>query len=129
MLGYERPQLADEVGRLPAAEVRRDALLDGLHAQLLEAEDLGLRELVEAVVGERRPAPQRERRPELGRIAGARAPQKELEAPAVDRLALDLQRVAGGPAPHRERLADAGPQPRDLLLQRLVAAVGRLGAP
>ena len=81
---------------------RRQPLLDRLGVQLLEPGDLALREFVEAVVGQGRAAPQRERLGQLlSRSAGARGFQQRLEAAAVDRVALDLQRVAGGAPAHR----------------------------
>ena len=123
VLGHERAQLADQVGGVAARQLGRQPLLDRLQPQLLQARDLALGELVEAMVGERGPAPQRQRRLELvGR-------QQRLEAAAVDRVALDLQRVAGRAPAHRQLLADPRAQARDLLLQRLVAAVRRLVAP
>ena len=103
VLGDERAQLADEVDGLPAGEPGRQPLLDRLQAQLLQALDLALRELVEAMIGQRRPTPQRERRLEIGRAAvGARALQQRLEAPAVDGVAIDLQRVPGGATADRQ---------------------------
>ena len=49
----------------------------------------------------------------------------DLEIDAL-RLAGDLERVTGGAAAHRQPLAHTRAQARDLLLQSLVAAVGRL---
>ena len=62
-------------------------------------------------------------------MPGARALQQRLEAAAVDRLAVDLQRVARRAPADRELLANARAQARDLLLQRLVAILGRYAAP
>ena len=135
MLGHQRAQLADQVGGAPGGQLRRQAFLDRLQPQLLEARDLALGELLDAVVGQRRAAPQRERRLQLPggtRRVGAfetRALELRLEAAAVDRVAFDLQRVARGPPAHRHVLADPGAQARDLLLQRLLAAVGGVVAP
>ena len=97
VLGHERAQLADQVGGLPARQLGGEPLLDRLQPQLLQARDLALRELVEAVVGQRRPAPQRERRGSCRPPSARPAPlEQRLEAAAVDRLAVDLQRVARG---------------------------------
>ena len=107
VLGDQRAQLADEIDRLPARQLGRDPLLDRLDLELLEPHDLALRELVEAMVGERRAAPQRQRvdEPLLSTVVGpTRASfQLRLEAAAVDRDPLDLERVPGGPPPDRQR--------------------------
>ena len=131
VLGHERAQLADQVDRLAAGELGREPLLDRLQPQLLQARDLALGELVEAMVGQRRAAPQRERDASCAaaRVGRRARRQQRLEAAAVDRLALDLQRVARRAPADRQPLAQARPQARDLLLQRLVAAVRRLVAP
>ena len=113
MLGDQRTQLADEVGVGAGRELGAHPLLDRLHAQLLEAADLELRELGEAVVGQRRPTPQGERGVEvpggrLGAVLGDRGPaalEQVLEAVGVDRLVLDAQRVADGtPQDHDGRV-------------------------
>ena len=89
MLGDERAQLADEIGGLPAGQLGREALLDRLQVQLLQARDLALRELVEAMVGERRAAPQRERRRELlGRAAGSVTPRARSSSVSKRRLSI-----------------------------------------
>jgi hypothetical protein len=67
VLGHERLQLADQVLAAPAGQPRGEPLLDRLHVKLLQARDLALRELVEAVVGERVASPLGERRLQLGR--------------------------------------------------------------
>ena len=61
VLGDQRLELADEL-RVPAGgEVGVDALLERREPQLLQPRALGLRERLVGEVGERRPAPQRER--------------------------------------------------------------------
>ena len=57
----ERLELGDELGVTAQCEVGVDALLDDDGSQLLEARDLRLRERLVDEVGERRPAPERER--------------------------------------------------------------------
>ena len=52
---------------LAEREVGLHALLDGERPQLLEPADLGLRPRLVTLVGERRPAPQRERLPQHDR--------------------------------------------------------------
>ena len=99
-------QLADQVAGLAVLEIGGQSLLGRFQAQLLEPLDLGLREIVEPVVGERRSAPQGERLDELA------AAHQRLEAVGVERRALDLQRVARGPprtgsdSPSRARRRD-----------------------
>ena len=62
VFGHERAQLADQVGRVAAHQLLRHPLLDRLQAQLLQAGDLALGELVDAMVGERGAPPQGQRR-------------------------------------------------------------------
>ena len=123
MLGHQGAQLADQVAGLAVFEIGGQSFLGRFQAQLLEPLDLGLREIVEPVVGERRSAPQGERLDELA------AAHQRLEAVGVERRALDLQRVARGPPAHRQRLAEPRAQAGHLLLERLIAALGRLVAP
>ena len=129
VLGHQRPQLADQVGVAAARELRAHPLLDRLHPQLLQPRDLALREVVEAVVGERRPAPQLERGLQVGggrvRVLGPRALEQVLEAVRVDRAALHAERVPGRAAVDGRRLAEPVAQARHLLLQRLHAVARR----
>ena len=137
VLGHERAQLADEIGVAPGGQLGGDSLLDRLHPQLLEPADLRLRERLEAMVGERGPAPQRERCLEVvarGRrlVVGQRdagAAQQVLEAMGVDRVGLDAERVAGRPAVERRRRPEPRAQARDLLLQGLYAVAGGVVGP
>ena len=115
LFGHQRPQLPHEVGVAAFGDLGGEPLLDRLHPQLLEPPDLALRERLEPMVGERRPAPQRQRRLEvvargpglvlLERDAGPA--EQLLEAVRVDRVVVDVQRVADGGAFER----DGRPQP------------------
>ena len=67
VLGDQRAQLADQVRVAPAGQVSREPLLDRLHPQLLQAGDLVLRELVETMIRQRLPSPQRQRFAQIGR--------------------------------------------------------------
>ena len=60
LVGHERLQLDDEFVVAPEVEARLDALLLGREPQLLEAGDLGLREVLVPELGERRAAPEGE---------------------------------------------------------------------
>ena len=60
LLRDERLQLRDELVVSPQLEVGLDALLLGREPQLLEAGDLGLREVLVPELGERRAAPERQ---------------------------------------------------------------------
>ena len=127
MLRNQSLQLACEIRGAPQSQVRGNPLLDRLHVQLLQARDLLLGELVEAMIGQRRPAPQTQRRPEIGGgalriVAPGRhsgAPHEFLESAAVDRVRIDLQRVARPAMAHRRVVTEPPAQARDLLLQGL----------
>ena len=69
----ERLELADHVAVAAELEVGVDPLLAGDEPQLLEASDLRLREVVERELGERRAAPELERR----RSGAPAAPRRE----------------------------------------------------
>ena len=138
MLGDQRLQLADQVLGTSAGELRGHPLLDRLEVELLEPGDLELCELIEAVVGEHVPAPEPQRHlevggGELGGVIPERHPrpaQKLLEAPGIDGHGIDVQGVAGRPvADERSTVPQTPAQPRDLLLQGLADAGGRLLAP
>ena len=74
MLGHQRPRRSDQVGVAPAGELGAYPLLDRLDAQLLEAVDLALCEVFEAVIGQRRPAPEPESHFKVGsRTSGSSA--------------------------------------------------------
>src|SRR5947208_5207396 len=63
MLGDQLAELADENFMAAERQVGVNPILDDLETQLLETLDLGPRERLVRHVGERRAAPQRERRP------------------------------------------------------------------
>ena len=62
MLADERLQLADDIAVAAEIQVSLDPLPVSDQAKFLEPADLGLREIVERELRERRPAPKRERR-------------------------------------------------------------------
>ena len=64
MLRHERLELADQLGVPSAGQVGLDAVLEQREPQLLEPADLALGERLIREIGERRPAPERERLPQ-----------------------------------------------------------------
>ena len=78
----ERLQLGDELAPRPELEVGVDPLLERVQPQLLEPADLALREALELEIGERRPAPERER---LARAASTARPRAGFRASATSR--------------------------------------------
>ena len=137
MLRDQRLQLTDEVGIGPAGQLRRQPLLERLQPTLLEARDLDLGELIEAMIRQRVPTPQGERRPQVGssplRIIAtacqARALQEGLEPVGIDGLWVDDQRVAGGLVAHGGPVTQPLAEARDLLLERRHCARRELVAP
>jgi hypothetical protein len=117
MLGDELLQLADDLGVVPERELGLDTQLERGGAQLLQSRDGRLRVGRIRDVGERRTAPQRQRRVRVLRRRGGivgqcgrGAVQSALEALEVELAALDQQRVAGRardqpPAARTHRLA------------------------
>jgi hypothetical protein len=101
MLGHERLQLADELLVAAAGQVGLDPLLERYPTQLLEPGNLSLDERFVRQVGQRWPAPERQRSAQLPcRVMGIRIPglaQQPLEAPEIEFRAVDLQHVAGCP--------------------------------
>ncbi len=92
-------ELADELTARPELELRVDPLLQGSEAGLLEPTDLVASERLEGEILQRRPAPERERSPQLlralGRGAVPRLGRQPLEARKVEPLGVDAQDVAG----------------------------------
>ena len=133
MLGHQRPQLADQVSVAPAGELGAHPLLDRLDAQLLEAVDLALCELVEAMVGQRGPTPEPESRFKVGsrrrRVLGARSREQVLEAMRVDGVGLHRERIAGGAAVDRGGVTEPVAQAGHLLLQGLHTVARRVARP
>ena len=100
MLGDERLELADELGVTAERQVGVDPLLERRQPQLLQPRDLGLGERLVGEVGERRPAPQRERLAQLraaavcGRARRASADSRSKRARSSSD-GVDAQHVAG----------------------------------
>ena len=103
MGGDELLQLADQLRLAAGREVGLDARLDGGQTLLLQPRDLGLRERLEGELGERRPAPQRQRLAQSGRrVLGLSGGQRLasvldelLEALRVELTRAHAQAVAG----------------------------------
>ena len=80
-------------------DLRLDPVLEGGQPELVEAGDLVLQEALEREVGERRPAPQRERVAQCGRaLCGRQRPcvaDEPLEPTGVDRPRVEAQHVPG----------------------------------
>jgi hypothetical protein len=96
VFGDELVQLGDQVVAGAHGEVGLDAVLDGAQAQRLEPDGGRLGEARSGRVGQRRPAPQRERLPQRRRrLPGVHAqllparPGERLEADRVDRLRIE----------------------------------------
>ncbi len=102
MLGHEFLQLNDELLMTAELEVGGDPFLLRRQAKLLETRDLGLREVLVPELGERRSAPERERRAEslggrLGVTPSERTPallHAGAEQVCVQPLGLDAEAVA-----------------------------------
>jgi hypothetical protein len=141
---HQGVELADQPGVAAEAQERVDAVLGRREAQLLQAADLVLGEVVEGEVGQRRPSPEPESFfQELDRLGGRPVlqrppalPGEALEARGVDRDALVPQDVAGGArdqgalraaaaVPGRDRAAQVG----DVPLHGLRRRPGRALAP
>src|SRR5262249_5960530 len=109
--GDQRLELTDEIAVAPELQIGFDPLFKRMHPELLEPGRLGRRERLRRELGERRAAPQLERRAEAlrgllgatGVEARARRRRDALEAVQVELVRLHLQRVAGRP-----RVQDAG---------------------
>ena len=90
-------------------DFRLDPVLEGSQPELVEARDLVLQEALEREVGERRPAPQRERVAQSGRALCRRqrpyVGDEPLEPTSVDRARIDAQHVSG-----RARLDQVPPE-------------------
>ena len=128
----ERRELADERSVASKRKVGLDPLLEHNEAALLEARDLGAGEVVVGEVGQRGPAPQRERLAQLlCRFPGlyvACLLDQLLEPLHIELAGGDLQDVAARPREHHlvpERLA----QLRDVALQRLAGGLRAIIAP
>ena len=128
----ERLDLAEDRVVPSERQLGVDALLERGQPQLLDPRDLGASEALELHVGERRPAPERERLAQggraLGRVERAGRVERPLEAQRVDAFGIDVQPVA-----RRARLdrfaADDVAQVRDAVLKRRIDALRRSRAP
>ena len=124
VLPHELLQLGDEPAVLAEPELRLDALLDAGEPQLLEPRDRRRRERLVGEVGERRPAPQRERLAQARRRALGRAVREgragvlrePLEPVQVERLLPGADEVARRARLDRraEELAQVGDLALDL---------------
>jgi hypothetical protein len=114
--GGERLELADHVGVPPESQIGLHPLAQGGEPKLFQAVDLGLREGLVGEFGERRAAPERERRPQVrGRdvrlVRCHRLPPglQELGEPVdVELAGLDAQLVPA-PAGDQESVAQLTP--------------------
>ena len=106
-----RRELTDEVGVPAVGELALEPTFQGGQAQLLEARDLALGEVLEREVGERRAAP------ECQRFRVALLRDQLVEAVQVELVRRDAQHV-----PRRSRLEPVGAeqpaQPRHVAVQR-----------
>ena len=95
MLSYERLELGDQRGVMTEREVGLDAVLERDQPQLLEPRDLVLRERLVGEIGQRRPAPERERGSCSVSRRPAGRPLERLRPSSASRL----NRSASGSAP------------------------------
>jgi hypothetical protein len=120
-----------------ASELRVDPVLRRLEPLLLEAGDRGPRERLVDEVGERRPAPEVERRLE-GRRRPRRVAARELVLPlgreafeplGVELLRAERQDVAGRAVRDRAVPAERPPEAGDVALERVRRRLGRMLGP
>ena len=110
VLGDQRLELGDEVGVGAERELGVDQILQRRRRELLEPRGLAKRERLEEQVGERRPAPERERLAELSARSSPsalRPSAQPLEAQEVDLVGVGLEQV-----PARARVTIPGPSAR-----------------
>ena len=135
MLGDERLELRHELRMLPEREVGVDPPLDRQQVQLLEARDRRLRERLVGEIGERGPAPERERLAQQlggrGGIGRAGLLDEALEAVDVELLGVEPERRSRARRVTRQRGAGAErlAQPRDARLERRRTLLRRLARP
>ena len=135
MTGDERLELTDHVGVAPDRKVGLDAPLQRGQPELLEAGGLVLGEGL-GELGQRRPAPQRQRAlDDVGRVAGPAAGKRgttvgnePLEAVEIELVRLELERVPGGTRV-QARLGKHPAELRDVGLHHLPRRVGDGVAP
>ena len=118
----ERLDLGHELGVRAQLEVGGDPLLEHAEAQILEPVDLGLRERLQLHVGQRRPAPERERLAEEQRPVPPAQPHRASRTSRSKRAEIELVAVELEHVPGRPRLQQSGPeqlaQLRDGVLER-----------
>ena len=138
VLADERLELDDELLVASELEIGFDPLLLGGEAELVEARDLGLREVRVSELRQCGAAPERERlaqllRRELGLAARASAPCVLERVPkdvGIELTALEVEAVSVAVGLERStRRAQSPTQPRDERLQRLQRRRGRRLAP
>ena len=130
--GGKSLQLGNDLGRPSAVELGLEAVLEGVHAELLEPALLPDRPGLELEVDVGAAAPERECLAELScarlRLERARLGDEPLEAGGVQRLRVDRQEVAGRPG-HEHVRPEQLAQRRDRSLQRRHRRLRRLVAP
>ena len=128
MFRDQRLELRHECVVASQRKLRVETFLDRDEPQLIEAVDLGLRELLVAELTQRVSAPERERafdrRERLGRLAvrvfASAFVEELLEAADVDLLGVGLEDVPAGPGGERLVRFERLPQPRDLDVEAVV---------
>ncbi len=120
--GHERFELRGEGGVAAGLELGPDARLVRRQPRLVEARHVGVRELLAGQIGERRPAPEPERRVVRPRV------DELLEAVGVELAGLDPHEIPGR-ARHDPVGAERLAQRVDVHLQRRAGVGGRILAP
>ena len=133
MLEDERLELRHEVAAAAELELGVDQILPRCQAQLLQPPRLADADLVVGEVGERRAAPECERRAQLGRALLRRGGltcllYEPLEAQEVEPVRVDVQDVTGL-SPLDRVAAELRPQLRDVVVQRLSRGPRRTPGP
>ena len=126
VLPGERLELRHELARTPQCELGVEPIHADSQPQLLETPDLGLREVEQPHLLQRRATPQPERLGERGARALALTRRAEsaaflgepLEAQAVQLLRIDVHEIAAR-ASLEDPVTQTAPQPRDRHLKRI----------
>ncbi len=136
VLGDQALELGDELAMAAEPEIGVDPILECRDSKLLEPDDLRVSERLPGEVGERRPTPERECRPQgVGRTSGVARPERRppLLAETSELEEVDGFRVDDEPVPRRRRLERAFGQElsqlRDVDLDRVAGRVGRVLPP
>ena len=133
VLRDERLELRHQLVMAAERQVGVDAILDRRETELLQPGDLALRERLVPELGQRLPAPERERLAQAGRpllriVALSRLRDQRLEPGQVDLAGRDLQQIAGRARPDpigADQLAQGG----DVPVQRGLRGFRRLLPP